>query len=109
MQVLQQAANSIAVQADTIAALLQQSLQCDTQQPAIHMSAMTFDLIEMWKRHVGIKWAEQLNVERACLLAQSLNRSQRWHEAGSIYELRVSRNKVCLSLDASKQTAPEAQ
>lgn len=97
MQVLQQAANSIAVQADTIAALLQQSLQCDTQQPASHMSALTSDLMEMWKRHVGTEWAEQLSAERASLLAQSLKRSKRWHEAASIYELRVSRNKVCLS------------
>ena len=109
MQVLQQAANSLAVQADTFAALLQQSLQCDMQQPASQMSAMTSDLIDMWKQHVGTEWAEQLNADCAALLAQSLNRSQRRHETASIYELRVSGIKVCLFHHmASKQILLEA-
>jgi hypothetical protein len=93
-QVLQAAhlQQGVQLQLNTVAAVLDQSLERDMHKPddLRGMSALTRDLLNLWKHCAGIKWAQALESTAAASVAELLIRAQEWQQATEVFEAHAS-------------------
>ena len=80
------------LQLNTVAAVLDQSLQRDMHNTddLQGMSALTHDLLDLWKHCAGVKWAQALGVPAAASVAKLLIRAQEWQQTTEVFEAQAS-------------------
>ena len=77
-----------------VAPVLAISLKQDLEAEDRGMSAVTSDLLSMWKQASPKAWMQQLTAEAASTLAVLLTRDQCWSEAAAMYEIFVTASQV---------------
>lgn len=94
MQVLQAVhlQQGMQLQLNTVAAVLDESLKKDMHKSDnLHgMSAVTHDLLNLWKHCAGLKWAEALSAIAAASVTELLIRAQDWQQATEVFEAKAS-------------------
>ncbi len=90
VQVLQDAHGHIQLKLSTVAAVLEDSVQKDIRQSAssvngMAMSAMTTELLSLWRQCASTEWVQLLDVSLAASVAQLLVMDQRWHEVAHLF------------------------
>ncbi len=94
MQVLQAVhlQQGVQLQLNTVAAVLDQSLKTDMHKSEglRGMSALTRDVLNLWKHCANMKWAQALGATSAASVADLLIRAQEWQQATEVFEAQAS-------------------
>ncbi|KAL0019551.1 hypothetical protein WJX77_012189 [Trebouxia sp. C0004] len=82
------------LQLNTVAAVLNQSLERDMHNTdgLRGMSALTHDLLNLWKHCAGVKWAQALSATTAASVAELQIRAQEWQQAADMFEANASQD-----------------
>ena len=94
LQLLQQARQHDALQADAVEPVLAAFLEQDAISNDEHMNASTRDLLTMVKQAAGNAWAEVLQPATAIGLAKALMRESGQSDVIKIYEARRAAQQV---------------
>ena len=88
-----------------VAPVLAISLKQDLEAEDRGLSAVTSDLLSMWKQACPKPWMLQLTAEAASTLAVLFTREQHWSEAAAIYETGIRASQVIIRLSPRTRLA----
>jgi len=82
----------VQLQLNTVAAVLDQSLEINMHKSddLRGMSALTHDVLNLWKHCAGMEWAQALGATAAASVAELLIRAQEWQQATEVFEAKAS-------------------